>query len=290
MLARLPRMPMVLPPSFLDARRLVRHARPPHRASQLADRHRRRGRCSGPTRRRRQRQLRSPRRRRRGWSDEHRAGSGGHGGGLQRLLRVWEAWEGRCWRCTSPMFISSSRCRAAWAPPRPAPSEILAPPPPPPELPAWAEVSDGHDAALASAAERALLGAADLRGKLCAIARAARRMSVSVPPLSPRYEALLVAVEAHKELQTCRAWHSVARDVHAERIRVVAADAARRDCARGGSSARRGDVGDAGGAVGRARGRDARGRGGEADGFAAREATRKSLVANKSVHGVPRSQ
>ena len=25
--------------------------------------------------------------------DEHRAGSGGHGGGLQRLLRVWEAWE-----------------------------------------------------------------------------------------------------------------------------------------------------------------------------------------------------
>ena len=40
-----------------------------------------------------------------------------------------------------------------------------------------------------------------------------------------------MAVEAHKELQTCRAWHSVARDVHAERIRVVAADAARLETA-----------------------------------------------------------
>ena len=222
--------------------------------------------------------------------DEHRAGSGGHGGGLQRLLRVWEAWEEQMLALHKPdVYLIKPVPRSGLGlPPRPAPSEILAPPPPPPELPAWAEVSDGHDAALASAAERALLGAADLRGKLCAIVRAARRMSVSVPPLSPRYEALLVAVEAHKELQTCRAWHSVARDVHAERIRVVAADAARLETALA-AGARRVEATWAAQEVLWAE-REAgmlEAEAAKANGFAAREATRKSLVANKSVHGVP---
>ena len=96
-----------------------------------------------------------------------------------------------------------------------------------------------------------------------------------------------MAVEAHKELQTCRAWHSVARDVHAERIRVL--PLTRRGRRLRSRRARRVEATWAAQEVLWAE-REAgmlEAEAAKANGFAAREATRKSLVANKSVHGVP---